>query len=72
MRISFKIERSEAVIAIMYYLSIGVKITTQSQFKEELNTYFRQHGFQDQDNHESDCQYFKEDAEFLVNKYFTK
>lgn len=70
MKISFEIKRDEAVIAIMYYLGLGIEIKTKKQFKQQLTSYFWQNGLQCQDDHECENEPYREAAEALVNKYF--
>lgn len=70
MRISFKIERDEAVIALMYYLGLGIQIKNRNDFKNELTDYFRQNGTQCLHDHESENEYHRKNAERLIEKYF--
>lgn len=70
MRISFEIERDEAIIALMYYLGLGEIIKTKRQFKQQLTTYFWQNGLQCLDDHEYENEKHRQHATELVDKYF--
>lgn len=70
MRISFNIEKSDAVIGLMYYLSLGIEIKNKKDFRHEVTEYFRQNGTQCLDDHEYENEDYRERAEALVAKYF--
>lgn len=70
MKISFEIEPDEAIIALMYELGLGERITSNRQFRTVLTNYFRLNGLQCQDDHESENEPHREQAQVLCNKYF--
>lgn len=70
MRISFEIERDEAIVALMYYVGLGIVIKTKKDFRRELTNYFRQNGTQCQDDHEYENEPSRSKAIELVDKYF--
>lgn len=70
MRISFEIERDEAIIALMYYLGLGTIIKSRKDFRIELTNYFQQNGLQCQDDHEYENEKYRPQATELVDKYF--
>lgn len=74
MTIKIKIDRNYAVVAMMYFMYIdgswGVKIKSQKQFKDQIRSYLVKYGELCIDDHESEHDQYRDQAESIVDKFF--
>lgn len=70
MNIPIKINKHQALIAVMHSIDMGAVFNSRKDFITEMKNYFHTYGISCIDDHESESAKYRGAAQFVVDKYF--